>query len=218
MKRILTVFVLFFVLHQAYCQEEKDQVYLKNKNLIEGSIIQITKTRIEINPTGDKPFLTIPLEEVEVVIYKDNSIYYPSKKDIPEKKSISRTIKGKHIVKAEIYNKYWTETQETAQVVLNSKDYNIELDFSVKYFLTLSLLGENLLKLRNLYLEVKVEDRYGEVYRKTIPFDKLVFIKFSHTQDTVNVLQHELKLDNSTLYISMDFIYTGEFIFEFKIK
>lgn len=70
-------FILFFLL---FCYSSNllgqniDKLYLTNKKVIEGKIIQITSSQIEINPIGEKPFLIIPRDSAEVLIYSDNTI------------------------------------------------------------------------------------------------------------------------------------------------
>lgn len=63
---LLTVFI-------GYAQEQ-DKVYLKNKNVIVGSILRVDGENIEIDPKGEKPFLIIKRSDVRIIIYSDNTI------------------------------------------------------------------------------------------------------------------------------------------------
>lgn len=66
---ILALFIMLNTFAQEY-----DKIYTKNKTFIEGNIIQVTKSHIEIDPVGEIPFLRISRDSVSVLIYKDNTV------------------------------------------------------------------------------------------------------------------------------------------------
>ena len=71
LKISLAISIIFLLLQPVIAQ---DKIYLKSKKMIKGKVIQITSTNIEIDPVGEKPFLMISRDSVEVLIYADNSI------------------------------------------------------------------------------------------------------------------------------------------------
>jgi len=72
-----------------------DKVFLKNKEVIEGKVIQVTADNIEINPKGNIPFQIIPRSSVSVLIYSDNTVVsfektYKSEDEIYKEKNKDR--------------------------------------------------------------------------------------------------------------------------------
>ncbi len=50
-----------------------DEIYLKDSTVIKGRIIQVTNTRVEYDPEGDIPFLTIENDKVLKIVYDNGS-------------------------------------------------------------------------------------------------------------------------------------------------
>ena len=67
------VIILLNITFNSFSQEV-DKIYLKNKEVVSGNILQVTSENIEINPKGSKPFLIIKRDEVKLIIYSDNTI------------------------------------------------------------------------------------------------------------------------------------------------
>ena len=73
MKKITILLILLNISFYSFSQE-LDKVYLKNKEVVSGKILQVTSENIEINPKGSKPFLMIKRSDVNIIIYSDNTI------------------------------------------------------------------------------------------------------------------------------------------------
>ena len=72
---LINFFILVISMNMVFSQEiTYDKIYLKNKSILEGNIIQVTPQNIEINPKGNKPFIVIPRDSVNVLIYSDNTV------------------------------------------------------------------------------------------------------------------------------------------------
>lgn len=79
--KIVFTYIVFLLFSNSIVFSQ-DKVYLKNKQVIEGSIIQVTSKNIEINPNTEKPFLLIPRDSVSVLIYSDNTVISFESEDI----------------------------------------------------------------------------------------------------------------------------------------
>ena len=73
-KIFINVFFLIFFTSGYLYSQNTDKIYLKDKSIIEGEIIQVTSKHIEINPVGDKPFLKVEKSRVSILIYSDNTV------------------------------------------------------------------------------------------------------------------------------------------------
>ena len=52
----------------------QDKLIKKDNTVVEGKILNVDKNNIEIDPTGDKPFLIIKREDAKMIIYEDNTV------------------------------------------------------------------------------------------------------------------------------------------------
>lgn len=66
-------FILVCFTSLVYSQQI-DKIYLKNKEIIQGNVLRVTGTNVEIDPEGSKPFVIIEREDISVLIYSDNTV------------------------------------------------------------------------------------------------------------------------------------------------
>lgn len=74
MRIVILSLICIFLSQIKLLGQENDKIYLKSKELIEGKVLKVNSESIEIDPIGDKPFLIIPRENVEILIYSDNTV------------------------------------------------------------------------------------------------------------------------------------------------
>ncbi|MEC3908738.1 hypothetical protein VOI54_17050 [Tamlana sp. 2201CG12-4] len=74
-RKSLIIKILFLLGFSIYSfAQENDKIYLLSKEVVEGKILRVTADHIEINPSGNKPFLKINRDNVSVIIYNDNTV------------------------------------------------------------------------------------------------------------------------------------------------
>ena len=67
--------ILFFFPFIGFSQEETfDKVIKMDNSIIEGKVIRVTDINLEIDPKGDIPFLIIPRNEINILIYSNNTV------------------------------------------------------------------------------------------------------------------------------------------------
>jgi hypothetical protein len=67
-----------------------DKIYLKNKQVYEGNVIQITTEFVEMNPKDEKPFIKIHRDSISILIYKDNTVETLESSNVTNNKNISK--------------------------------------------------------------------------------------------------------------------------------
>jgi hypothetical protein len=68
------IFFSIFIIISICPIDAQDKIIKKDNLIVEGTILKVTDVNIEIDPTGNKPFLIIPRNEVKMIIYSDNTV------------------------------------------------------------------------------------------------------------------------------------------------
>lgn len=167
--------------------QELDKVYLKNKEVISGIILNVSDDNIELNPVGSKPFIIIKRRDVSIIIYSDNTVVkfneqevnsYGNEATIPMKngkasertKNISKPLptSEKQIIESLV------DTLNNYESEFNSLNYGYYNDRPYPHYLTTFELSE--LKIKS------IRTNYTESHYSTpISFSYKVIWKFSKT-------------------------------------
>lgn len=78
-KRIVG-FVLMFLIYVIGYSQEYDKIYLKNKEVYTGKVVRVTSENIEIKLKEDSSLKKINKNEVKLIIYSDNEVFFVDSK------------------------------------------------------------------------------------------------------------------------------------------
>ena len=70
----LLLFIVFLLLVTSNTVVAQDKIIKSDNSIIEGKVLSVKEANIEIDPSGEKPFLLVPRDEVKMIIYEDNTV------------------------------------------------------------------------------------------------------------------------------------------------
>jgi len=230
-KKIWITLLFLIVGCSCYTQQKYDEVYKTDKTLVQGSIIKVTKDHLEIDPKGSKPFLLIPINAVEVVVYRDNSVFRPSRDGNSDKTGYdkNRTITGKTSYEAKYGDdlRVWYEIDDTKNVLLNSDQYTLEMDFSLRYhYSSISFSHDYIVKMRKCKLNLDlVDNETNRKYEGSVDFDRYFKLKFDRNEEKNLIREETIVFDDGIeLTVAMLFMNStysrskDQFLFDYKLK
>lgn len=129
-KSLLIIFLFLTVNLYSQADQSFDKVYKIDNTMIEGKILRITESLVEINPKGDISFISIPKNEITVIIYADNSVLnFNSSK--AAKKDLTKDVKTDIVVAKKVAEKVVSEI-EIATETVQAEEVSIEKEIAIE--------------------------------------------------------------------------------------